>query len=351
MAYELQEARRLVLEAGHRMQRDGLIARTWGNISARISDTEMVITPSGRSYDSLVPEDIVRVHIDDGTWVEETAAGRKPVRPSSEKLVHMAIYQERPGVNFIIHTHQAYASALSVLGRDLGDSVLPCAAYGMNATRLLQDNVAAAVKRHPEARWVLMKNHGAVVFDSSYEAAAEDARALEMEAREEYRRLAGDVPEVSFGLTAAEADGCIRYREKLSFQDFLPGLCVWRVTSPVLRAASRSGIPMPAYLDDLAQISGPVVACAEEQTWMEEAGRRLGVEKDTALLVRGTGAICVGANEEETGAVAMVLEKNALAFLLAERRRQAGEQVAVLDSHAAEEDRKSYLEHYSKLMH
>ena len=169
MAYELQEARRLVLEAGRRMQRDGLIARTWGNISARISETEMVITPSGRSYDSLVPEDIVRVNISDGTWAEETAAGRKPVKPSSEKLVHMAIYQERPGVNFIIHTHQAYASALGVLGRELGDPVMPCAGYGMNATRLLQENVAAAAKRHPEAPWVLMKNHGAVVFDSSYE--------------------------------------------------------------------------------------------------------------------------------------------------------------------------------------
>ncbi len=351
MAYELQEARRLVLEAGHRMQRDGLIARTWGNISARISETEMVITPSGRSYDSLVPEDIVRVNISDGTWAEETAAGRKPVKPSSEKLVHMAIYQERPGVNFIIHTHQAYASALGVLGRDLGDPVMPCAGYGMNATRLLQENVAAAAKRHPEAPWVLMKNHGAVVFDSSYEAAAEDARALEMEARDEYRRLAGDIPDISFGLTASETDGILRYQEKLSCQDVLPGLCVWKVTSPVVRAAARTGEPMPAYLDDMAQISGPVVACAEEQSWREEAEHRLGVEKDTALLIRGIGAVCAGANEEEAGAVAMVLEKNALASLLAEKRRQEGEQVSVLDSRAAEEDRKSYLEHYSKLMH
>ena len=58
MSYNLQEARELVINAGHQLVEEGLIARTWGNISARISDTQFVITPSGRGYDSLKPEDM-----------------------------------------------------------------------------------------------------------------------------------------------------------------------------------------------------------------------------------------------------------------------------------------------------
>ena len=58
MKYSEQDARRLVVQSGHRLLERGLVARTWGNISARVSDTHFVITPSGRSYDTLQPEDL-----------------------------------------------------------------------------------------------------------------------------------------------------------------------------------------------------------------------------------------------------------------------------------------------------
>ncbi|MBP7124095.1 MAG: class II aldolase/adducin family protein, partial [Clostridia bacterium] len=53
MAYELEEAKKLVVAAGKKLVESGLIARTWGNVSARISDTQFVITPSGRAYETL----------------------------------------------------------------------------------------------------------------------------------------------------------------------------------------------------------------------------------------------------------------------------------------------------------
>ena len=53
MAYEIQEAKELVVKAGKELIEKGLIARTWGNVSARISDTQFVITPSGRAYEDL----------------------------------------------------------------------------------------------------------------------------------------------------------------------------------------------------------------------------------------------------------------------------------------------------------
>ena len=53
MAYTQQEAKSLVIEAGLKLVREGLIVRTWGNISARISDEQFVITPSGKGYETL----------------------------------------------------------------------------------------------------------------------------------------------------------------------------------------------------------------------------------------------------------------------------------------------------------
>ena len=64
MAYELEEAKKLVVAAGKKLVESGLIARTWGNVSARISDTQFVITPSGRAYETLTPEEVVVVNIE-----------------------------------------------------------------------------------------------------------------------------------------------------------------------------------------------------------------------------------------------------------------------------------------------
>ena len=58
---DILEAKKIVVEAGKQLVSSGLIARTWGNVSCRISDTQFVITPSGRDYISLTPDDIVQL--------------------------------------------------------------------------------------------------------------------------------------------------------------------------------------------------------------------------------------------------------------------------------------------------
>lgn len=59
---DIMQAKELVIKAGKELVASGLIARTWGNISCRISDTQFVITPSGRPYETLTPEEIVLVN-------------------------------------------------------------------------------------------------------------------------------------------------------------------------------------------------------------------------------------------------------------------------------------------------
>ena len=163
MAYSVDKARELVLKAGLELCEAGLVARTWGNISARVSDTQYVITPSGRAYDTLTKEDIVLVNIADGTYEGD-------VKPSGEKGVHAAVYELCPEMNFVIHTHQNYASSLSILARELSvesagkeknpkdilGNVIPCAGYGMYATELLVNNVKEQISLHKDSKAVLM---------------------------------------------------------------------------------------------------------------------------------------------------------------------------------------------------
>ncbi len=177
------EAKLKVVEAGIKLVESGLIARTWGNVSCRISKSHFVITPSGRDYLTITPADIVLVRIDDLSYTGE-------VKPSGEKAVHAEIYKGRPDINFVIHTHQENASVISTLGLDaievetkteaeaeaeaeteteikseynfIGNKII-CADYGLPGTKKLQRAVAAALVKST-GNAIIMKNHGVVCF-------------------------------------------------------------------------------------------------------------------------------------------------------------------------------------------
>ena len=104
------QARAAVVEAGKRLLSRGLVERTWGNVSARVSGTHFVITPSGMAYETLRPQDLVLVDLRDRSW----QGSRKP---SSETGIHADAYRLRPEVGFVIHTHQPQASLCSTAGR------------------------------------------------------------------------------------------------------------------------------------------------------------------------------------------------------------------------------------------
>ena len=254
MTYDETTARQLVIEAGHRLLEKKLTARTWGNISARISDTQFVITPSGRAYEDLKPEELVVVTIADGSW----SGG---IRPSSEKGVHAAAYAARRYVNFVIHTHQFYASAVAAEGRSL--DFAPCARYGEAGSPALAANLEAVIRRYPEDKTFLMTKHGALLLGSS----CEDAFALAETLEEDCRRLVD------------ARVGRVDY-----VQSFAAG-----------------GRLLRAWIDDFAQIVGPA-----------------------ASLKNGVDALCAGADEEDAQAIRMITEKNCAAALYARQARPLG---------------------------
>jgi len=178
---EIEQACEKVVLAGKKLLKSGLVARTWGNVSCRISDRQFVITPSGRAYESIIPEEIVTVNINDGSYSGDLI-------PSSEKDLHAEIYKHRKDVNFIIHTHQVSASALSSLRVDipvldlkstafLGKRVA-CAAYGLPGSQKLKKEAVAALARY-EGRAILLANHGAVCLGKDMEEAFQVAFKLE----------------------------------------------------------------------------------------------------------------------------------------------------------------------------
>ena len=158
----IETLREQLVAGGRRLLKEGLVARTWGNISIRVNDTHMLITPSGRSYEELTANDIVLVDY-------FTAKHEGPVKPSSEKELHCEIYRTRPDVHAVIHTHQMNASTVAAAHREvppilgqmteiIGPSIR-VAPYALPSTKKITKKTVEALKDRKAA---LMANHGAV---------------------------------------------------------------------------------------------------------------------------------------------------------------------------------------------
>ena len=168
-----------ILEGGERLLKDGLVARTWGNISIRVDETFMLITPSGRSYEELTGDDIVLVNY-------HTSKYEGSVKPSSEKELHCEIYRTRKEVHAVIHTHQMNASTVAAARREvppilddmaqiIGPSVR-VADYALPSTKKIAKKTVKALKGRNAA---LMANHGAVCIGRDLEEAFVVCQVLE----------------------------------------------------------------------------------------------------------------------------------------------------------------------------
>ncbi len=175
---EEEAGRRLVLETGRALVRLGLVKGTWGNVSVRLDDDHMLITPSGVDYAVMTEEDIVKVSLKDGSH-----EGRKP---SSEKGLHRAVYRERPPINAVIHHHAQNASTCAAAGRevppvldDLAQIVGPSvsvADYALPSTKKIVKVTMKALKGRMAA---LMANHGAVCLGRDMDEAVTCCEVLE----------------------------------------------------------------------------------------------------------------------------------------------------------------------------
>ncbi len=179
MSELIEQIRKQIIEGGHRLVAEGLVARTWGNISIRLDDTHMLITPSGRSYEDLTPRDIVLVNY-------HNSKHEGNIRPSSEKELHCEIYRTRKNIRAVIHTHQMNASTVAAARRevppildDMAQIIGPTvrvADYAPPSTKKISKKTVRALKGRKAA---LMANHGAVCIGQNLEEAFVVCQVLE----------------------------------------------------------------------------------------------------------------------------------------------------------------------------
>lgn len=177
------DVRIAVNEAGKKLLKEGLVARTWGNISMRLNEKELIITPSGRPYEALTPADMVKVNYLTGKYEGN-------IKPSSEYRLHAEIYKTRKNINAVIHTHQMNASTVAAARREippilddqaqiLGPSV-KVAPYALPNTKKIVKSCLKALKGRNAA---LMANHGAVCIGRDIDETFVCCQVLEKAAR------------------------------------------------------------------------------------------------------------------------------------------------------------------------
>lgn len=366
MAYEIEEAKRLVVEAGKKLLETGLIARTWGNVSARISETQFVITPSGRAYDTLTPDEVVVVNIDDCSYEGD-------IKPSSEKGIHADSYKHHPLVNFVIHTHQKAATIVSITGMEirnvynefkpvLGD-IVPVAEYAMSTTNPLRKKVERCIMMNPSSRAILLKHHGTLCMGNSYEDAFKVAETLEKccekvikdnylrhswdkvyseDAKRNYfleKNNSGKMPESICDLGSSVRNGHIFTLTydggKKVDVDISTGLAVCGIapkcakihreiylsqnctmidhlTNPYVVAVSCLGETMYPMIDDFAQIVGvDVKTCPWIDGETDECAKDIAdkIIGRNAVLIEGNGALVTGNNDGDMQALEIIMEK------------------------------------------
>jgi L-fuculose-phosphate aldolase len=331
-----------VINAGRCLVEQGLVSRTWGNVSCRIDERRMVITPSGIDYGRLTPSEIVVTDI-------ETLEYEGGVKPSSEKGIHALAYRTYPEVNFVIHTHQNFATMLSVARWDsvpvsdddkarLG-GVVALAGYGLPGTKRLVRQVEAVFDRS-KGKTVLMARHGALLCGKNRDEAFTRAIALE--------ELCGTytaTPTGRIDCMVSDETAVALHREICRLYPAMK--CVAHGSGPAAAEVLADAAILPVMLDDFAQLAGPdmkIVSLAPNAGEGEIRKAAALLRGRNCLGVRGLGILCCANTASDCQALVSLAEKNCLAFLHA---RQFGRAKALplLDRLLM---RAVYLRKYSK---
>lgn len=177
------EARAAVLEAAVSMVATGLVEGTAGNVSARTSDGNVVLTPSSLDYRAMTVDDLVLC-----SPVGEVLEGDRP--PTTEKALHLACLRRHPDVGAVIHSHALFATMFAVTHQPIPCVIeefdvyvggeVPVSDYRMTGS----DELGEEVARHLETRGaVLIANHGLLSVGKTPHDALKVARLVERTAQ------------------------------------------------------------------------------------------------------------------------------------------------------------------------
>ena len=173
------ELREKLCEYGKKLVATGLVQGTWGNLSIRLDDTYMLVTPSGLDYTRLTPADMVKVNI-------STLEYEGSLKPTSEKGLHAEVYIQRPDVGAVIHTHSKYCCVFAAAERPMRindpemqkifGTQVELAAYALPGTKKLMKNTVKALGQNFGC---IMSHHGMAACGADIETAFDNCVKLE----------------------------------------------------------------------------------------------------------------------------------------------------------------------------
>lgn len=175
--YELEKQE--LTDICHLLYQRNLVTASDGNVSFRVSNTHILMTPSGKNKGFLKAEDMIVLDI-----TGNTVEGNK--KASKEFPMHRAIYEAREDVYAVVHTHPVYSTAFALTGKNLPDNYLietkmmlhgtALAGYAAPGTMAMAEVIAPYLTNYNA---VLLKNHGAVTFGTDLEDAFNKMEVME----------------------------------------------------------------------------------------------------------------------------------------------------------------------------
>src|SRR6266699_1434599 len=163
--------RREIVRFGAMLHHLGFIAATDGNLSVRLDEHRILVTPTGMSKGMMTPSDLVIVDME-GRKIK----GRREV--TSEIGMHLLIYRMRPDIHGIVHAHPRTATGFAAAGMALNQPLvcevviglgqIPLAPYGTPGTPELARTLEPFI---PDYDAILMANHGVVTYGNDLRSA------------------------------------------------------------------------------------------------------------------------------------------------------------------------------------
>lgn len=171
--HTLQELKEKVLKTAKTMASAGLVSATFGNLSLLHREKELVaITPSGVFYDDMKASDICITDLNGKQLIENNR------KPSSELVMHLAVYKKRQDISAIVHTHSVYATTAASMGEEIPPVVAEMGAVALGNVGVApfalpgsEELAQKTVKALGENFGCLLANHGVVACGSDLDRA------------------------------------------------------------------------------------------------------------------------------------------------------------------------------------
>lgn len=179
------EIKKQICDIGKRIYQNGFVAANDGNVSVRISENEVLCTPTGISKGFMTPDMICKVDLDG-----KVLQANSKYKPSSEVKMHLRVYKLRPDVKSVVHAHPPYGTSFAIAGIPLNQPIMPEAVISLGCVPIAEygtpstDEIPDAVEKYLEYYdAVLLENHGALSYGDSLINAYYKMESLEFYAK------------------------------------------------------------------------------------------------------------------------------------------------------------------------